>query len=230
MTHDRNPHDGSSQRALTPEERLHALVGDGLDGVAVTPEEKAAAKLTAHALGELSPEEAAEIERRLRERPRLGKTVQHPRDPCMAGEQRRRLLFRQTRVNDHGQSQATRKLELTVKALALRVASVGVLRVQEVEPCFADGNHGRLRRERLDPVEVVVCNVGMLPDARPDIRMRSRQLKHLPDALALNTNTEKPADARQPRAVERRLGMIEQIQMTMGVDEHAGATFRGFAP
>jgi hypothetical protein len=60
--------------------------------------------------------------------------------------------------------------------------------------------------------------------------MRSRQLKHLPDALALNTNTEKPADARQPRAVERRLGMIEQIQMTMGVDEHAGATFRGFAP
>jgi hypothetical protein len=24
--------------------------------------------------------------------------------------------------------------------------------------------------------------------------------------------------------------MIEQIQMTMGVDEHAGATFRGFAP
>jgi Ca-activated chloride channel family protein len=65
MTHDRNPHDGSSQRALTPEERLHALVGDGLDGVAVTPEEKAAAKLTAHALGELSPEEAAEIERRL---------------------------------------------------------------------------------------------------------------------------------------------------------------------
>lgn len=65
MTHDRNPHDGSPQRAPTPEERLHALLGDGLDGVAVTPEEKAAAKLTAHALGELSTEDAAEIERRL---------------------------------------------------------------------------------------------------------------------------------------------------------------------
>ena len=49
----------------TPDERLRALLGDGLDGVAVTPEEKAAAKLTAHALGELSTEEAAEIERRL---------------------------------------------------------------------------------------------------------------------------------------------------------------------
>ena len=49
----------------TPDERLRALLGDGLDGVDVTPEEKAAAKLTAHALGELSTEEAAEIERRL---------------------------------------------------------------------------------------------------------------------------------------------------------------------
>jgi len=63
MTHDRNPHDRSPEP--TPEERLHALLGDGLEGVAVTPEEKAAAKLTAHALGELSADEAAEIERRL---------------------------------------------------------------------------------------------------------------------------------------------------------------------
>ncbi len=73
MTRDHDPHDvppdaspaGTHEGAQTPEERLRALLGDGLDGVAVTPEEMAAAKLTAHALGELSSEEAAAIERRL---------------------------------------------------------------------------------------------------------------------------------------------------------------------
>ena len=75
MTRDHDPHDAAPDgthdgakapgRAQTPDERLRALLGDGLDGVDVTPEEKAAAKLTAHALGELSTEEAAEIERRL---------------------------------------------------------------------------------------------------------------------------------------------------------------------
>ncbi len=75
MTRDHDPHDappdGTHDGAKTPEgthtpdERLRALLGDGLDGVDVTPEEKAAAKLTAHALGELSGEAAAEIERRL---------------------------------------------------------------------------------------------------------------------------------------------------------------------
>ena len=75
MTRDHDPHDAAPDgthdgakapgRAQTPDERLRALLGDGLDGVEVTPEEKAAAKLTAHALGELSGEEAAEIERRL---------------------------------------------------------------------------------------------------------------------------------------------------------------------
>ena len=75
MTRDHDPHDAAPggthdgakapAQAQTPDERLRALLGDGLDGVDVTPEEKAAAKLTAHALGELSSEEAAEIERRL---------------------------------------------------------------------------------------------------------------------------------------------------------------------
>ena len=75
MTRDHDPHDAAHDgthdgakapaQAQTPDERLRALLGDGLDGVDVTPEEKAAAKLTAHALGELSTEEAAEIERRL---------------------------------------------------------------------------------------------------------------------------------------------------------------------
>jgi Ca-activated chloride channel family protein len=75
MTRDHDPHDGppggthhgakTPEGTQTPDERLRALLGDGLDGVAITPEEKAAAKLTAHALGELSKEEAAEIERRL---------------------------------------------------------------------------------------------------------------------------------------------------------------------
>ena len=65
MNHDRNPHDAIHGRAPTPDERLHALLGDGLDGVPVTPDEEAAARLTAHALGELFPGEAAEIERRL---------------------------------------------------------------------------------------------------------------------------------------------------------------------
>ena len=75
MTRDHDPHDAAPdgthngakapEGTHTPDERLRALLGDGLDGVAVTPEEKAAAKLTAHALGELSTEEAAEIERRL---------------------------------------------------------------------------------------------------------------------------------------------------------------------
>ena len=75
MTRDHDPHDAvpggthdgakAPAQAQTPDERLRALLGDGLDGVEVTPEEKAAAKLTAHALGELSGEEAAEIERRL---------------------------------------------------------------------------------------------------------------------------------------------------------------------
>lgn len=73
MTRDHDPHDaapdGTHDGAKAPtgteasEERLRALLGDGLEGVDVTPEEKAAAKLTAHALGELSTEEAAEIER-----------------------------------------------------------------------------------------------------------------------------------------------------------------------
>ncbi|MEN9664684.1 MAG: hypothetical protein RLZZ326_1047, partial [Planctomycetota bacterium] len=76
MTRDHDPHDGTHDgthdgakapaQAHTPDERLRALLGDGLDGVAVTPEEKAAAKLTAHALGELSTEEGAEIDRRLK--------------------------------------------------------------------------------------------------------------------------------------------------------------------
>lgn len=75
MTRDHDPHDAAPggthdgakapAQAQTPDERLRALLGDGLDGVDVTPEEKAAAKLTAHALGEVSGEEAAEIERRL---------------------------------------------------------------------------------------------------------------------------------------------------------------------
>ena len=75
MTRDHDPHDAAHDgthdgakapaQAQTPDERLRALLSDGLDGVDVTPEEKAAAKLTAHALGELSTEEAAEIERRL---------------------------------------------------------------------------------------------------------------------------------------------------------------------
>ncbi len=75
MTRDHDPHDAAPggthdgakapAQAQTPDERLRALLGDGLDGVEVTPEEKAAAKLTAHALDELSTEEAAEIERRL---------------------------------------------------------------------------------------------------------------------------------------------------------------------
>jgi len=75
MTRDHDPHDaapdGTHDGAKAPEgtqtsdERLRALLGDGLDGVDVTPEEQAAAKLTAHALGELSGEAAAEIERRL---------------------------------------------------------------------------------------------------------------------------------------------------------------------
>ena len=75
MTRDHDPHDAAPggthdgakapAQAQTPDERLRALLGDGLDGVDVTPEEQAAAKLTAHALGELSTEEAAEIERRL---------------------------------------------------------------------------------------------------------------------------------------------------------------------
>ena len=75
MTRDQDPHDvppggthdgaKAPAQAQTPDERLRALLGDGLDGVDVTPEEKAAAKLTAHALGELSTEEGAEIERRL---------------------------------------------------------------------------------------------------------------------------------------------------------------------
>ena len=75
MTRDHDPHDAppggthdgakAPAQAQTPDERLRALLGGGLDGVAVTPEEKAAAKLTAHALGELSTEEGAEIERRL---------------------------------------------------------------------------------------------------------------------------------------------------------------------
>ena len=75
MTRDHDPHDAAPggthdgakapEGTQTPDERLRALLGDGLDGVEVTPEEKAAAKLTAHALGELSGEEAAEIERRL---------------------------------------------------------------------------------------------------------------------------------------------------------------------
>ena len=75
MTRDQDPHDvppggthdgaKAPAQAQTPDERLRALLGDGLDGVDVTPEEKAAAKLTAHALGELSTEEATEIERRL---------------------------------------------------------------------------------------------------------------------------------------------------------------------
>ena len=68
--HDAAPdgtHNGAKapEGTQTPDERLRALLGEGLDGVAVTPEEKAAAQLTAHALGELSTEEAAEIERRL---------------------------------------------------------------------------------------------------------------------------------------------------------------------
>ena len=75
MTRDHDPHDAAPggthdgakapAQAQTPDERLRALLGDGLDGMEVTPEEKAAAKLTAHALGELSGETAAEIERRL---------------------------------------------------------------------------------------------------------------------------------------------------------------------
>jgi Ca-activated chloride channel family protein len=75
MTRDHDPHDAAPdgthdgakapEGTQTPDERLRALLGDGLDGVEVTPEEKAAAKLTAHALGELSGEKAAEIERRL---------------------------------------------------------------------------------------------------------------------------------------------------------------------
>ena len=75
MTRDHDPHDAppdgthdgakTHEGTHTPDERLRALLGDGLDGVAITPEEKAAAKLTAHALGELSGEAAAEIERRL---------------------------------------------------------------------------------------------------------------------------------------------------------------------
>ena len=74
MTHAHDPHDvppdgthdgAKPDGATTRDERLQALLGDGLDGVAITPEEQAAAKLTAHALGELSGEEAAEIERRL---------------------------------------------------------------------------------------------------------------------------------------------------------------------
>ena len=75
MTRDHDPHDAAPggthdgakapAQAQTSDECLRALLGDGLDGVDVTPEEKAAAKLTAHALGELSGEEAAEIERRL---------------------------------------------------------------------------------------------------------------------------------------------------------------------
>ena len=75
MTRDHDPHDAAPDgthdgakapaQAQTPDERLRALLGDGLDGVDVTPEEKAAAQLTAHALGELSTEEGAEIERRL---------------------------------------------------------------------------------------------------------------------------------------------------------------------
>ena len=58
MTRDHDPHDAAPggthdgakapAQAQTPDERLRALLGDGLDGVEVTPEEKAAAKLTAH--------------------------------------------------------------------------------------------------------------------------------------------------------------------------------------
>jgi secreted protein with Ig-like and vWFA domain len=75
MTRDHDPHDAAPggthdgakapEGTQTPDERLRALLGDGLDGMEVTPEEQAAVKLTAHALGELSGETAAEIERRL---------------------------------------------------------------------------------------------------------------------------------------------------------------------
>ena len=58
MTPDRHPADD-------PARRLAALEGDGLDGVPPTAEELAAARLTAHGLGELPAAEAAEIDRAL---------------------------------------------------------------------------------------------------------------------------------------------------------------------
>lgn len=58
MTPDRNPADDLARR-------LAALEGDGLDGVPPTAEEIAAARRTAHALGELADAEAAEVERAL---------------------------------------------------------------------------------------------------------------------------------------------------------------------
>ncbi len=65
MTREKNPPDAFHDQSPSADERLRALLGDGLEGVPVTADEEAAAGLTAHALGELSPAEVAEIERRL---------------------------------------------------------------------------------------------------------------------------------------------------------------------
>ena len=128
--------------------------------------------------------------------------MQHTAHSSMPDQQLTRSVLGRSRMNHGWVVSASSQPELIIKTLLLTPPGFSIVtRVEKVQAHLPQSNNPVYRmavggKMRIDPLRVGQRRLGMLADARPDIRMALRKIQNFLQRLLFNPNTQKTAYAR----------------------------------
>ena len=146
----------------------------------------------------------------------------HDHDASEASQDVHRVGIGGARVDDHRLAQVVGECQLGLEDDPLSVAGRPV--AVEVEPGLADGHRFRVSQQRFELVEAAALSrslVGMDSENREDAVVAVGELQRRPAALHGRPDGEDPPHAGLRGASDGGFGILERIEVRMGVD-HAG--------
>src|SRR5207244_2136970 len=158
---------------------------------------------------------------------RRREAMEHDRHPLRpVPEDRKGVLLRLTGVDDDGQLQTPRKVDLRLERASLILARREVAEV--VEAGLADRAHALVARRPLDRLDASVVEplglVRVAADDREDLLVGIRRRERALDRRVVDPHGRKPTHARRYRALDHlAVGRLAVVEMAVAVDHGTAA-------